>query len=108
MSFCLLNVKIFYTNLSFIPIEDEHCFRWFLANVALQSPPRWITWHPSKDDCIVLNVDDSSLGNPRHSGYDLLLRNGDGAWVLEFHGHIGVTNNHLAYVLAIFHELNLA
>lgn len=45
---------------------------------------RWVTWHPTRDCSIILNVDGSSIDNPGPSGFGGLLRHGDGAWIHEF------------------------
>lgn len=53
--------------------------------------PRKVYWHPSREDCIVLNVDGSSFGNPSRSSFGGLIRIGDGSWIVGFLGHLEST-----------------
>lgn len=61
-----------------------------------------VSWLPPAKDYVKINVDGSSLGNPRRSGYGGLIRNMLGEWITGFS-----TNLH-AELLAIFHGLNLS
>ncbi|GAU21723.1 hypothetical protein TSUD_328480 [Trifolium subterraneum] len=59
-------------------------------------------------NCMILNVDGSSIGNPGISGYGGLIRNADGAWIHGFFGNLGVTNILHAELMAIYKGLLLA
>lgn len=71
-------------------------------------PERWVAWHPSREDIIVLNVDGSSQGNPGTSGFGGLLRRGDGSWISGYMGFLGVTGSLHSELVALFHGLELA
>lgn len=43
--------------------------------------PRWVTWHPSVDDVVVLNIDNSNIQNLGISGFGGVLLNGQGEWI---------------------------
>jgi ribonuclease HI len=57
---------------------------------------------------MVLNVDGSCLGNPGRAGFDGLIRNGYGVWIVGFSGFLGIANNTLAELMVLYHELKIA
>ncbi|CAJ2665276.1 unnamed protein product [Trifolium pratense] len=71
-------------------------------------PPRWVTWHPSRDVGFVLNVDGSCLGDSGRAGFGGLIREGDGSWIIGFSGFLGISNNTFAELMAVFHGLKIA
>lgn len=56
-------------------------------------PPRWVTWHPSREDVAVLNVDGSCIGNPGRAGFSGLLRTTEGEWMIGFYGFLVIGDN---------------
>lgn len=69
---------------------------------------RIVTWHPSKDSDIILNVDGSCCGNPGRAGFGGLLRTNDGRWICGFSGFIGISNNLHVELLGLYRGLRLA
>jgi ribonuclease HI len=67
-----------------------------------------VRWNSLGGTGMILNVDDSSLGNPGVSGFGGLIRNSDGAWVHGFYGNLGVSNILHAELMAIYKGLLLA
>ncbi|XP_058776527.1 alpha-ketoglutarate-dependent dioxygenase abh1-like [Vicia villosa] len=61
-----------------------------------QIATRWISWHPSREDCFVLNVDGSCLGDSGRAGAGGLIRKGDGSWVIGFSCFLGIADNNYA------------
>lgn len=72
-----------------------------------RSQQRWTSWHPSRMQAIILNVDGSSFGNPGRSGFGGVLRTSDGTWLCGFSGFFGISNNLHVELLAIMHGLKL-
>ena len=70
--------------------------------------PRIIKWNALLEPFIKLNIDDSSLGNPRLAGVGRLLRNSLGAWILGFSLHMGIASNNIAELGAVHQGLLLA
>ncbi|CAJ2653195.1 unnamed protein product [Trifolium pratense] len=73
------------------------CFRWCLSEarrlatlitICHPSAParheaiRLVTWHPSRENCFVLNVDGSCNVLSGRAGTGGLIRRGDGSWVI--------------------------
>lgn len=69
---------------------------------------RWVTWHPSREEVTVLNVDGSWVRNPGHGDYGGLLRRADGEWIVGFAGSVGGSDSLQAELMALFHGLCLA
>lgn len=69
---------------------------------------RWVSWHPSRDDCIVLNVDGSSLGNLGPSGMGGVIRDTNGSWLVGFVDFLSIHDNLFAKLIAIYRGINLA
>lgn len=51
---------------------------------------RWVSWHPSREEIVILNVDGSNRGNLRRAGVGGLLRQADGLdygapWIPRFY-----------------------
>jgi ribonuclease HI len=80
----------------------------FPARVVTDTRRRWISWHPCKTDCVVLNVDGSCLGDPGRAGFGGLFRYGDGEWISGFSGYLGIANNTFAELMALYHGLKIA
>lgn len=70
--------------------------------------PRWVTWHASREDLVVLNVDGSCVGNLWPYGFGGPLRYSNGVWIKGFSGHLGISNNLHVELLALLHGLHLA
>ena len=68
---------------------------------------RWTSWHPSRMQATILNIDDSSFGNPGSSGFGGVLRTSDETWLCGFLGFFGISNNLHMELLAIMHGLKL-
>lgn len=69
------------------------------------SVPTLVTWHPSKDFEIILNVDSSNFGKLGRSGFGGLLRTNEGQWLCCFSGNIGILNNLHAELLGLLPRL---
>lgn len=69
---------------------------------------RQVTWHPTRENIIVLNVDGSCLGKPGLAGFGGLLMQGDGKWIQRFYGYLGIADNLKAELVAVFQDLRLA
>ncbi|CAA0832893.1 Unknown protein [Striga hermonthica] len=72
------------------------------------SSSRTVTWNPYYCKGMILHTDGSSLGNPGPSGFGVVLRTHEGAWIEGISGNIGIGDNSLAEVVAILEGLNLA
>lgn len=70
--------------------------------------PRWVLWHPTAEDVVVLNVDGSSLQNPGPSGFGGVLHSGQGEWIVGFHDYLGNTDILHAELMALLRGLQLA
>lgn len=57
---------------------------------------------------MVLNVDNSSLGNPGPAGFDGLLRTREGKWCGRFYDSIGTSDSLRAELAGIFFDLSMA
>ncbi|CAA0834083.1 RNase H family protein [Striga hermonthica] len=57
---------------------------------------------------MILHTDGSSMGNPGPSGFGAVLRTHEGVWIEGISGNIGIADNNLAEVIAIFEGLSLA
>jgi len=66
-----------------------------------------VSWHPTREDCFVLNVDGNCLCDGR-AGAGGLIRRGDGSWVTGFNGFLGIANNTYAELMTLFFGLKLA
>ena len=66
-----------------------------------------MSWHPTREDCFVLNVDGSCLCDGR-AGAGGLIRIGDGNWVTGFSGFMGIANNTYAELMTLFFGVKLA
>lgn len=66
------------------------------------------SWHPSREDIIVLNVDRCCQGNPGLAGFGGLLRQGDGSWILGYFGYLGFADSLRADLSALYHGLEAA
>lgn len=79
-----------------------------------RSTPPWhcvtrvVTWHPMRDKDIILNMDGSSIGNPRVAGFEGLFYTRNGSWIHGFAGSIAIGDDLLAELMALYHGLNLA
>jgi len=66
-----------------------------------QHPTRFISWHPSREKILVLNVDGSCSGHSGGAGAGGLIKRGDGSWVVGFSSYLGLSNNTYAEIMAI-------
>ncbi|GAU41733.1 hypothetical protein TSUD_349940 [Trifolium subterraneum] len=57
---------------------------------------------------MILNVDESSIGNPGVSGFGGLIRNSEGAWAHGFAGNICFSNILHVELMALYHGILLA
>jgi ribonuclease HI len=80
----------------------------FPSPINPQITPILVSWHPSRENCFVLNVDGSCLGVSSRAGTCGLIRRGDGSWVIGFSCYLGISNNTYAELMAIYQGLNLA
>ncbi|KAK2378521.1 hypothetical protein QL285_066416 [Trifolium repens] len=69
---------------------------------------RLVSWHPSRENCFVLNVDGSCNTISGRAGTGGLIRRGDGSWVIGFSSFLGMSNNTYAEIMAIYQGLRLA
>lgn len=60
-----------------------------------------IRWENPLKGWLKLNTNGSSLGNPRIARGGGIVYNNDGAWVLGFSRHIGITSNFMAELWAL-------
>jgi hypothetical protein len=70
---CLKDCVIEVRKLAYLILS---CFPNLLSAL---KPPRWFTWHPSRDVGFVLNMDGSCLGDSGSTGFGGLIREGDGS-----------------------------
>lgn len=63
--------------------------------------PKQIRWEIPPKGWLKLNTNGSSLGNPRIVGGGGIVCNNDGAWVLGFSRHIGITSNFMVELWAL-------
>lgn len=83
----------------------EKCFP---TPTSLSRQERWIKWHKDDDHSIIVNMDDSCIGNLGRVDFGGLIRNFDGSWITGFSGFIGISNNIHAELLALLHGVKLA
>lgn len=57
-------------------MRDQKC-NFFNRTDRVTKPNGWITWYPSREDVVMLNVDSGCLGDSGRTCFDGLLRNGD-------------------------------
>lgn len=81
---------------------------YFLSTGPHNLSPRQVTWHASKEDVQVLNVDGSQFEETGNAGFGGSLRGGVGEWILGFSGYIGISNCAHAKLMAILRGLELA
>lgn len=79
-----------------VKIMEQAIARGFRFQHHTERTARWVTWHQSREDVVVLNVDGSADGSLGRAGFGGLLRQGDGAWMLGFYGSLGATSSLLA------------
>lgn len=65
-------------------------------------------WTPPEFGTLKINVDGSSLGNPGNAGFEGVICDHLGRWVLGFNGSIGVGTNILVELQAFYHGLCLS
>ncbi|CAA0815634.1 Unknown protein [Striga hermonthica] len=70
--------------------------------------PNTVTWNPCQCTGMILHTDGSSMGNPGPSEFGAVLRTHEGVWIEGISGNIGIADNTLAEVIAIFEGLSLA
>lgn len=63
--------------------------------------PRTVTWHGSRENITVLNVDGSYMDGSQHAGFGGLLRSGEGEGITGFSGHLGSSDYLFAELMAI-------
>lgn len=68
---------------------------------------RVVTWHPTKDKEVILNVDGSSFGNQGVTGFGGIFRTKFGDWIQGFARSTGVGDNLLAELMELYHSLRL-
>jgi len=68
---------------------------------------RWTSWHPSRMQSTILNVDGKSFGNLDPSGFGGVLRTSDETWLYGFSGFFGILNNLHVELLGIMHGSKL-
>lgn len=81
----------------------------------LSSPPamqvqyslRLVRWSFLHKRCVKLNVDGSSQGNTWQAGFSGLLQDDNGRWIFGFRGLVGVANNLLPKLMALYISLKL-
>lgn len=78
----------------------------FRSSTQSQRNERTVTWHPSREDVVVLNVDGSAFGQPGRAGFRGLLRRGDSEWLIGYYGSIVVAGSLLAKMAARFFNLH--
>lgn len=69
---------------------------------------RIIKWIVPSEPFIKLNIDGSSLGNPRLAGASGILRDFSGNWVFGFSLRLGLASNNIAKLWAVRQGLMLA
>jgi hypothetical protein len=96
---CIQTLMNSHSKSIFITVEQKHIHNLellplqLILNHKINCQPRRVSWHPPTAPAIKLNVDGSSLGNPRQSGYGSILPNNKGKWLLGFMGYSGYTIN---------------
>jgi len=80
----------------------------FPVLIATPKPPTWVSWHLFRVDEFILNVDGSCLGEMRKVGFEGLVRKGDGSWIIGFSGFLGISNNIVVELMAMYHGLKMA
>ncbi|CAJ2646723.1 unnamed protein product [Trifolium pratense] len=80
----------------------------FPGSIQTNDSMRWISWHPSRQEGYVLNVDGSCLGTSGRTGFGGLIRRSDGSWIIGFSGYLGLKDNTFAELMAIYHGLKIA
>lgn len=69
---------------------------------------RWVSWHLTREDRVILNIDGSSIDNLVPSGVSGLLSNSDGVWLWGFTGYLGRQDNLFAELMDIHNGLDIA
>lgn len=110
---CIQTLMNSHSKSIFITVEQKHIHNLellplqLILNHKINCQPRRVSWHPPTAPAIKLNVDGSSLGNPRQSGYGSILPNNKGKWLLGFMGYSGYTINMNAEISTTYHGLQL-
>jgi len=50
-----------------------------------------VSWHNSREDVTILNVDCDAIGNPEITDFSGFMRFDNSDWIIDFHGHIVYT-----------------
>ncbi|PNX94706.1 ribonuclease H [Trifolium pratense] len=69
--------------------------------------PQLFTWFRLVEGTVCLNVDGSLLGNTNTSGYDGLIRDNNGDFMLGFYGTTAVQSILFAELVAVLHGLHI-
>lgn len=75
---------------------------------AMSLETRWVSYHSSRETCHILNIDGSSLGNPRRAWIGGTIRDYDGNWIIGFARYLGIRDNLFVELMALHRGLNLA
>lgn len=105
---CLDNEVVSSYTLKFITVNYANLLAKYFLKHNLSHPTRMITWNAYKDSNMILNVDDSSLGNPEILDFGGLIRNTNGAWIYGLAGNVGYFNIVHAELMTLYHNLRKA
>lgn len=95
--FPLYKLKMEVCNLASMILAIKTC----MASNSMTT--RWVSWHPTREDCVILNVDGSNIDNLDTSCMGSLLRNSNGDWIWGFSGHLS-RHDHLFVELMALHK----
>lgn len=68
---------------------------------------RTIMCNGNKGSNMILNVDDSSLGNPDVLGFDGLIQNADGVWTHNFMANVSYSNIIHDELMTLYHGFRM-
>lgn len=80
----------------------------FVVHQAVSSADKWVSWHPTNEQAVILNVDGNSMGNPGPAGFGGVLRHSSGDWISGFAGSVGWSTVLHVELLSIFYGLKVA
>lgn len=99
---------LFKLRMEVLKLVDSISLYNITMNMQCTRVTRWISCHPSREDCIVLNVDGSCIGNPGAAGMGGVIRNTNGDWLWGFTSYLGHQDNLFAELMAMNKGLLLA
>ena len=97
---------------SVVYFKPDSCFAFhhlaWSCSVYFNESTHNVSWSPPEVNCIKVNIDGFSLGNPGDYGFGGILRDSGGQWLVVYSGFCGHTTNVLVEIMTTYQGLFLA